>query len=205
MTVTKLENISRYRTRVYIDFEFAFILYPQDIRLYAIEENKDLDDLAYRAIMDDLLYNRAKNKALKCLVSNEQSELSIRQKLSRAMYPEEVVNKTIEYLYEYRYLDNTRYCRVFIESVRHTKSAYEIKNILRNKGVDESIINRTMDELNYDQKDELFGLMKKKIVNFDMEDEKSRTRFINFFIRKGFAYGEVKSCLDVLYNNVEDF
>ena len=86
MIVTELEYISNYRIKVFIDEEFAFILYPQDIKRYKIEEEKEISDDLFLFIKQETILRRAKNKALCYLDRTEQTERILRQKLKSKYY-----------------------------------------------------------------------------------------------------------------------
>ena len=44
MLVTQVTEVTKSRSKVYIDQEFAFVLYKGELRLYEIEEGKELKE-----------------------------------------------------------------------------------------------------------------------------------------------------------------
>ena len=51
MLVTQVTELSKSRSKVYIDQEFAFVLYKGELRLYHIKESEELRPEDYRTIM----------------------------------------------------------------------------------------------------------------------------------------------------------
>lgn len=51
MLVTQVTELSKSRSKVYIDQEFAFVLYKGELRLYHIKEGEPLKEEDYRTIM----------------------------------------------------------------------------------------------------------------------------------------------------------
>jgi len=67
MLVTQVTELSKSRSKVYIDQEFAFVLYKGELRLYHIKEGQQLSEEDYRTIMQEVLPKRAKLRAMNLL------------------------------------------------------------------------------------------------------------------------------------------
>lgn len=48
MIVTQMIGISRARYKVYVDGQFAFILYKGELREFGIEEEKEISESCYQ-------------------------------------------------------------------------------------------------------------------------------------------------------------
>ena len=59
MKVTQIVDLSKSRSKVYIEQEFAFVLYKGELRLYKIKEDAEMDEETYRTIMEEVLPKRA--------------------------------------------------------------------------------------------------------------------------------------------------
>ena len=55
MLVTQVTELSKSRSKVYIDQEFAFVLYKGELRLYHIKESEELRPEDYRTITAGIL------------------------------------------------------------------------------------------------------------------------------------------------------
>ena len=71
MKVTRLEELSRSRSRVYIEQEFAFVLYKGELRSYHICEGEELEQSDYEEIINKVLPKRAKLRAMNLLKNRE--------------------------------------------------------------------------------------------------------------------------------------
>ena len=54
MIVTGIEEVSRSRSKVCLEGDFAFVLYKGEIRFYGIREGEDLPEESCREILDEL-------------------------------------------------------------------------------------------------------------------------------------------------------
>ena len=69
--MTKIEELSKSRSKVYIDQEFAFVLYKGEFRLYHVREGEAIEPCDYETIMKEVLPKRAKLRAMNLLKSRE--------------------------------------------------------------------------------------------------------------------------------------
>ena len=104
MIITKLEICHTKKTRVYIDEQFAFVVYPQDIRKYSLKENMELPETIYRQIMEETIIRRAKQKAMALLQKSDRTEKELSFKLKQAEYPQIAIDYAIEYVKNYNYI-----------------------------------------------------------------------------------------------------
>lgn len=74
MIITKLESGLQKKVRVYIDNEYVFLLYANDIRRYKLEEGMELTKEQYMRIIDETIFRRAKQKALAILKRMDRTE-----------------------------------------------------------------------------------------------------------------------------------
>lgn len=82
MLVTQVTELSKSRSKVYIDQEFAFVLYKGELRLYHIKESEELRPEDYRTIMQEVLPKRAKLRAMNLLQGREYTTSQLRTKIT---------------------------------------------------------------------------------------------------------------------------
>ena len=51
MTVTEITEISKSRRKIWIDEEFAFVLYSGELKTYGIAQDQEMTEEAYHEIM----------------------------------------------------------------------------------------------------------------------------------------------------------
>ncbi len=198
MQVSQLKAIDKKRVKVYIDEELAFPLYLSEARRYDIVEGAEVSESKYEEILK-IIYKRAKERALYILKDSDKTERQISDKLAGGAYPPVIINKILDFLREYGYVDDARYARDFISSRSKSRSLKEIKNKLYIKGISRDIIDNELEEFKkddlYDSRKLIYNLLEKKRFNFDTEDQKEIGRIIAFLMRKGFEYDDIKYCM----------
>ena len=117
MTVTRIEELSKSRSRVYIDDQFAFVLYKGELRLYHLREGEEIALQDYETILGEILPKRAKLRAMNLLKSRDYTVSQLRQKLEQGGYPEAVAEEALGYVESFHYTDDLRYAVSFIAEI----------------------------------------------------------------------------------------
>ena len=60
MTVTKIEELTKAKSKVELDGEFAFVLYKKELSRFGIREDEELPEETYQQIRKDVILKRAK-------------------------------------------------------------------------------------------------------------------------------------------------
>ena len=114
MIVTEVIELDKRRHKIYIDNEFAFVLYKGECRLYGIIVGKELPREVYDKIVSEVLSKRVKMRAMNLLTKKDFTEAGIRKKLSEGYYNREQIDEAVDYLKKYGYIDDARYIRNFV-------------------------------------------------------------------------------------------
>ena len=114
MIITDIVEYKTNRYKIWIEQEFAFVLYKGELRIYGIELGKELEEDYYQEILHKVLPKRAKMRSMYLLKKKSNKEQKLNSKLRMAFYPEEVIIEAIEYLKSYRYIDDEQYARDYI-------------------------------------------------------------------------------------------
>ena len=202
MIITKLEEINKSKVKVYIDYEYAFLLYQKDIANYQLMEGSEITPLVYEELLNKIVFLRAKLKALALLKFMDRTELELRNKLKDAGYTEEIVDKTIAYINSYGYLNDERLTSSYVRNRMNTKSKLMIKLELQQKGISNDTIDQVFKE-EYEkdgQEDaEVIAINKaiaKKVKSTTELNYEEKQKLIAALYRKGFDIGKVKQILD---------
>lgn len=201
MIITRLEKLDQKKVNVYIDGEFAFLLYQKDTQQYNLIEGQEINQALYDEILNDTVSLRAKQKALSILKFMDRTEGELRRKLSEAGFTEEIVGKAIAYVNSYGYLNDERLSSSYVRARMNTKSKMVIKSELIQKGVDSSIIEQVFDEVyNEEQEDaELNAIRKaiaKKTKSIESLEYDEKQKLIASLYRKGFEIGKIRKVLE---------
>lgn len=123
MIVTGIEEVSRSRSKVCLEGDFAFVLYKGEIRFYGIREGEDLPEESCREILDELLPKRATLRCMHLLKDRAYTEGQLRRKLDMAGYPPCSIGRALEYVKSYGYVDDLRYALDYIQNQKEKRAA----------------------------------------------------------------------------------
>ncbi len=192
MIVTDIVELSKSRSRVYLDGEFAFVLYKGELRLYHIAKDSELSDAEYEEILGTVLPKRAKKRCLMLLQKKDYTEEELRRKLKEGEYPASCIEEAIEYVKSYHYVDDYRYCMSYISCYGDKWSKQQIMTKLLAKGVDKKCILEAYEEAcgmgDVASEEELiYAVLLKKHFNITTADMKSRQKMYRHLLYKGFS------------------
>ncbi len=171
-------------------------LYPSEVRRYSLKEGNTLLEKDLKDIYE-ILFKRGKERALYYLKSSDKTVYQMRTKLKEGYYPSDIIDKIIEFLEKYGYLDDYRYAENFISYNKQRKSVQKMKNDLTIKGIEKNVIDDAFAECiedNEEIEETLIEEFCRKRIKLDM-DEKGYNKLLMSLMRKGFKYEQVKSVL----------
>jgi len=199
MVVTQIGEVSKSRCKVYIDQEFAFVLYKGELRLYQLAEGKEITQKTYEELMNVVLPKRAKLRAMNLLQKRSYTEKQLRDKLKEGLYPEKIMDAAIEYVKSFRYIDDYQYAVDYITCYESRKSRKKLETELIMKGVSKTVIAdafREWENLGGSQ-DEIAmiqELLEKKHYSPEC-DMKEKNRIYGFLLRRGFSIEKVQEAM----------
>lgn len=196
MIITEIQEVTKAKVKVFIDYEFAFVLYKGELRTYGICEEKKLTEDVYRTIIDVVLTKRAKLRSMHLLKSRDYTRYVLSEKLRKDFYPEEVIEKAIAYVMSFGYVDDKRFARAYISYAGKTKSRKQIECYLMQKGVAKSDIAGAFEELEemdaLESEESLIqALLVKKHYKKESANREERRKIIGFLYRKGFSLDKI--------------
>ena len=200
MKVTGVEELSKSRSKVFIDGELAFVLYRGELRTYGIIEGAELEQADYDAIMGEVLPKRAKLRAMNLLTKREYTEQQLRRKLTDGFYPPEVIDEALAYVAGFHYTDDLRYAVTFITDHEATRSRRRIEQDLTRRGIDRRTLEAAWAEWESDggTQDEaamIRALFAKKKYEPEHADIAEKRRIYAFLMRKGYSAEAVRRAL----------
>lgn len=195
MRITRIEELTKSRSKVYIDQEFAFVLYKGELRLNHIREGAELSEETYHTIMEEILPRRAKLRAMNLLKSREYTVAQLRRKLEQGQYPGQIIEKALDYVASFHYTDDLRYAVDYIVCHEESRSLRRIEQDLQGKGISKEIIRAAWEAWQeqgggQDEEKMIRTLLKKRGFDSEIADYTERQRQAAFLMRKGFS-GEI--------------
>lgn len=198
MIVTRTEAVTKTKYKVYIDGQFAFVLYRGELSRYHVIEGQKLPEEVYEKIRGEVLMKRAKLRAMHLLNAMGRTESQLTEKLKQGGYPEDIVKEALAYVKSFGYINDINYARNFIDNRKDKKSRKEIVMLLKGKGVSDEDIERAMEEC-YEKETAVLAigkLMRKRRYDPGEAAYEEKQKFMAYLIRKGFSYDDVRRALE---------
>ncbi|MCR5101090.1 MAG: recombination regulator RecX [Butyrivibrio sp.] len=200
MIISELIPFDKKRIKVFIDGEFAFVLYKGELKNYKIKVGEELEENCYREIFEEVLPKRCKLRAMNLLQKRDYTEYKLREKLKDGQYPEEIIDIAVDYVKSYKYIDDERYVRDFVNCYIESRSKNRIIQDLINKGLKKDFISPIIDEI-YDETnpdielEQVLVLLKKKKYDPENADYACKQKLMSFLFRKGFSMDVIRKAL----------
>jgi len=205
MIITKIEPQKHHKNRlsVYIDGTFAFGISEYAALRFHLKEGMILTQEALHAIRDDALRQEARDYALRLLDARAYTEKAMRQKLYDRGTDAEIIEKTIEFLHEYQYIDDVLYAQRYVQAaIRQGKSGKrKIMYDLVAKGIAKEIAEQVICENNVDETDTVTEILKKKLKDdYTFPNIMKAKRYA---LSRGFSTDSIDSALKSLSHGEE--
>lgn len=206
MTVTSIVPYpgGRGRVAIYLNDEFAFVLYKGELSQYSITEGMTVDDSLYDSIMHETVFPRARKRGMNLLKSIDRTEADIRKKMSDGGYPPGAVDNAVEYLKSYGYINDDRYASEYIRCKSGSLSRRQIYARLADKGIDRATVENAFNA--YDEEngtdpsgaeDELIRKLIARRCPYGTDDlgYEERQKLRAYLYGKGFSISDIDRCL----------
>ena len=195
MVVTDIIPLDKKRDKVYIDNEFAFVIYKGESRLYGVINGEELAQENYEKIVCEVLPKRAKLRAMNLLTKKDYTEAGICKKLSEGYYSQEQIDETMQYLKDYGYIDDSRYVRNYFAIHIQSKPKNKIVQKLVEKGISYELVESLIESI-YEEERALTNLpdemeMGRKLLTkkkYDIQNSvNDRQKAFGYLVRHGIS------------------
>ena len=200
MKVTRVEELTKSRCKVYLEETFAFVLYKGELRSCHIVEGEEISQQVYEQIMTQILPRRAKLRAMNLLKNRTYTVRQLGDKLRDGGYPEPVVNQALAYVESFHYLDDLRYAVDYLSLHGGTRSRRRMEQDLTNRGINGETISRAFQEWAdqggvLDEQAAIRKTLQKRGFDPETADRKEKYRQGAFLMRKGFQADQVRKAV----------
>ncbi|MFA6620942.1 MAG: regulatory protein RecX [Candidatus Caldatribacteriota bacterium] len=206
ITEIKIKDSNHLKRLVYIDNNF--FIETDDIIVSEMDlfEGKIVSENIYSSILQKTLLKKAKNDAIRFLSYRARSEWEIVNKLKNKNYPQPVIINVINWLKENDFINDINFSHMWIKNKLENNpiGRFKIKSELKNKGIDNNIIEKTIAKFLPNDDDELklaYQLIKKKNDSLKLKNiELEHKKIINLLKSRGFSYNVISRIYNE-YNN----
>lgn len=200
MTVTKVEPLTKTKFKVYLDGEFAFVLYKGELSRFGIRDGGDIPEETVDKIRREVIMKRAKLRAMHLLEDMDRTEAALREKLFQGLYPQDAVEGAIQYVKSFGYLNDARYAENFVRSRQGSKSRKEIRALLLRKGIVPDQIEAAFDACSDGAEEDgeqeaVRKILKKKRFSPEACEETELQKIYGYLARKGFRYDTIRQVI----------
>jgi len=207
--ITKIEVQKRNNERVniYLDGEYAFSISMELVYKEGLKSKMEIDIDRLRDIADKEGYLKCKSTALKIIEKSYKTEKEMRDKLKQKEYTDNQVEKTIEFLREYNFINDESYVNAYVNDKISSRGRQKIKYDLIRKGIDSNLIDEKLSNIDSDdEKNTAFNLAKKKYNNIkksESDSYKLSGKLYRFLMSKGYNYEIIKDVVRKVMNDNE--
>ncbi len=231
MHITNIEKLPCKKNRIYIDGEFAFMLYDKDMGIYHItnaysdglDEDQEISEELYGRIIKETVARRARQKSVAMLERMDRTEDELKKRLKLDMYPDGVIQDTLEWLKDLHYLDDSRYAQSYIRNHIGDQSRQALKAKLLAKGIKKETFEEAYricgEELDVRSEKNAGGVecgkedsegaadpeqqaavktLRKKLGSKKTLTPKERMNAIGYMLRRGFRRNEITAAFEAL-------
>ena len=195
MIVKAVVPVDKRKCKVFLEGDFAFVLYKSEAARFHIEEGNDLPAKTYEMIEEEILLKRARDRALYLLQSQGRTQAEMIKKLKDDGYSQSVTERVLSFLQEYHFIDDNALTENYIHVNKGRKSKRQITYELQQKGVDRDQIRQMLEENPVDEEETVRALLKKKTGGRIPEDKKEIQKLAAFLGRKGFSFEVISRVL----------
>jgi len=213
-TITKIVGAKKKPNRVliYLDDEYAFSINQNLLVDFKLFKGKGLEDQDISKILskdiEKYLLERSFSKVAKRPHSNKEIRFFLKKKVEDTSYwknsnypiiciqEEVIIDNTVKELEKLNLIDDREFAKFLYTSYKDKKSIFEIRRILKSKGISEEIIQNVLPTNQGENSNLIQKLIQKKIrllANKDLPIRERKQKIITFLLRKGFQYDKIKT------------
>ncbi len=204
MKITNIEIQKKNKNRVnlYIDGKFECGLSLETIVKNHLKVGQELSARELDYFKNDSEKEVALNKAVGYIAKYQKSEKELKKYLRDKEYDKDVVDYVAEKLKSYGFVDDKVFATNFVKSKTKTQGKRKIAMMLKQKGVDEKIVDDTIEEFACD-KEQIVAVAKRYLKNKTL-DLKTKQKAYRYLMSRGYNGEDIMPCLNQLMNGEEN-
>ncbi len=143
--------------------------------------------------------------AVYLLTFKNRTSKELTDKLKSKGYSDFEIDKAMDKLLEYNFVNDESYTLSYIKSNMNKKGIKLIYKELAEKGIDKSLAEEKIYELSVPEaeEDKIEDIFKKRFISMDLNDIRIRNRIQSYFLRRGFSYEKISKIVKKYRENAE--
>lgn len=209
-TITQISENKKNPNRVSIfaDDEFLLSCHKELVYRKSLKKGDKVDPQLLLELAREDEYIKAKDTALRHIEMSIKTVKQVEDKLREKEYSEEIIEKVIGFLHEYRLLDDLKYAQTFLKEKLRSRGIKKARFELLAKGISKDNIELAMESVSTTsvEEDACLKIAEKKyqqLKNREQDEYKLKNKLYTFLAGKGFEYELISSTLRKIMENDE--
>lgn len=186
------------RAFVYLDGAYAFAVHPEIAEREQLMPGVSLDEAEVKRLAHSTDVVKVTESIDRLLAYRPRGESELRKRLGEKGYDSELIEKALSARRGYGVMSDAELANWFVanRATRRGKTPIAVRGELMRLGVDREQIDAAERDAAGSRDDALETAVNKLARRLDPTDERSRKRFVDALLRRGFRYGDAKAALD---------
>lgn len=208
LTKLEVQKNNKNRVNIFIDGEFFLGCYIDLVYRLGLNQGMDIDAEKIKEIIAEQEYEDCKQTAFNSITRAEKSEKNMRKKLSEK-YGQDAVDRVIDLLKEYSFIDDERFARRIVINDQNFKrnGINKIKQNLYVKGIDRREIEESLSLIDEEKElENAIYLAEKKLNKIKSTDKKIiKNKLYQHLLYKGFNYSTINTAISKVLTEVDEW
>ena len=190
--------------KTYLDDEYVCLLEAEVIVKNKLKTGSNIEQDEFLKIREESENLTCRKQVLDYVSKGIKTRKQVFEHFRQKGYLPVSINKAIDMLEGYGYINDKYYAETFAKSKQNQKGKMYIVSSLKQKGISDDIISEVMQDFNTEQ-DAIMNIAKKYLKN-KVIDAKTKEKLYRHLISKGFEFGEVNAVVKaVLKDDMDNF
>lgn len=137
---------------------------------------------------------KIRDVSLRILTANDVTEKRMREKLAQRGFSEDEIDGEIAFLKEYKYIDDERWAKRYVESASKKYGGARIRRELYLRGIENETAEAAAQDAP-DPRETVETLLARRFAGADLSERKERARAFAYLMRRGFSSQDIMAAL----------
>lgn len=198
ITKIEIQKKNKNRCSVFVNEEFAFGMDLDAIITYDIQKGNQYTQKEYKELLKAMQYEKSKSAALRYVGYSPRTIRQTTEKLESLEYDAVIIDKTIEFLKLYGYLDDLQYAKDFIRSrIKQKKHGrYKIAYDLMHRGIKKCISEPLLEAYEEEEYKGALALYHKKAKGKEAKSNQEKAKITRYLQGRGYPFEIIKQVIE---------
>ena len=204
MLITKIEVQKRNKNRVnlYLNEEFFCGLSLETVVRNHLKEGQNISEQSIEYLKNETEKQVALEKATGYISKCQKTKKQIKDYLQKKGFDDEICDYALEKLGEYHFVDDELFAKSYVKAKGKTSGRKKLSYELKQKGVEEQIINDCIENFCEDEK--TVNVVLEKYLKNKPLDIKTKQKAFRYLMSHGYSADVASSAISRVYKSSED-